>query len=61
MKLIEHSTYTNHIGPFVDKQVIKEITDNYPKYVITFYDPMMSENHDGILQKNLIDFLMMEI
>ncbi|ERJ60900.1 ATP-binding protein [Sphingobacterium paucimobilis] len=40
---------------------LKDIEDNYPKYVITFNDPMIGDNHGGILQRNLIDFLMMDI
>ncbi|WP_303737734.1 hypothetical protein [Methanobrevibacter millerae] len=35
---------------------LKNIPDNYPKYVITLDDVDMS--HDGILHLNLIDFLM---
>lgn len=35
---------------------LKNIPDNYPKYVITLDDADMS--HDGILHLNLIDFLM---
>ncbi|MBD1431836.1 ATP-binding protein [Sphingobacterium sp. DN00404] len=40
---------------------LREIDDNYPKYVITFNDPIPGDNYGGILQKNLIDFLMMEL
>src|SRR5690606_24314633 len=40
---------------------LKAIEDNYPKYVVTFNDPMLGDNYEGILQKNLIDFLMMEL
>ena len=35
---------------------LKNIQDNYPKYVITMDDADMS--HDGIIHLNLIDFLM---
>ena len=35
---------------------LKNIQDNYPKYVITMDDVEMS--HDGIIHLNLIDFLM---
>ena len=35
---------------------LKNISDNYPKYVITMDDVDMS--HDGIIHLNLIDFLM---
>ena len=34
---------------------LKNIPDNYPKYVITLDDVDMS--HDGIIHLNLIDFL----
>ena len=40
---------------------LKEIEDNYPKYVVTFNDPILGENQGGILQKNLIDFLMLNV
>ena len=40
---------------------LREINDNYPKYVVTLNDPIIGENHGVILQKNLIDFLMMDI
>ncbi|MGO1242778.1 MAG: ATP-binding protein [Sphingobacterium sp.] len=40
---------------------LKQIEDNYPKYVVTFNDAILGENHGGILQKNLIDFLMMDV
>ena len=40
---------------------LKTIEDNYPKYVVTFNDPIIGENQGGILQKNLADFLMMDI
>ena len=40
---------------------LREINDNYPKYVVTLNDPIMGDNQGGILQKNLIDFLMMDI
>ena len=35
---------------------LKNIPDNYPKYIITLDDVDMS--HDGIIHLNLIDFLM---
>src|SRR5690606_11242451 len=40
---------------------LREIDDNYPKYVVTFNEPILGDNYGGILQKNLIDFLMMEL
>lgn len=40
---------------------LRAIEDNYPKYVVTFNDLMVGENYGGILQKNLSDFLMMDI
>lgn len=40
---------------------LRAIEDNYPKYVVTFNDPIIGENQGGILQKNLADFLMMDI
>lgn len=50
-------------GSTVDREFgnLREINDNYPKYVVTLNDPIIGENHGGILQKNLIDFLMMDI
>lgn len=38
-----------------------QIEDNYPKYVVTLNDTIIGENKAGILHKNLIDFLMMEL
>ena len=35
---------------------LMDISDNYPKYVITLDEVDMS--HDGIIHLNLIDFLM---
>ena len=40
---------------------LRVIEDNYPKYVVTFNDAILGENQGGILQKNLIDFLMMDV
>lgn len=40
---------------------LSAIEDNYPKYVVTFNDAILGENQGGILQKNLIDFLMMDV
>jgi predicted AAA+ superfamily ATPase len=38
-----------------------QIADNYPKYVVTLNDPIIGENQNGILHKNLIDFLALDI
>lgn len=40
---------------------LREIDDNYPKFVVTLNDPIIGENQGGILQKNLLDFLMMDL
>lgn len=40
---------------------LSDIKDNYPKYVVTLNDLMIGDNQEGIIQKNLIDFLMMEL
>ena len=34
-----------------------KIEDNYPKYVITLNDVLLGNNNEGIIQMNLIDFL----
>jgi len=34
------------------------ISDNYPKYVITLNDNMIGQNYKGILQLNLLEFLL---
>ncbi|SDG44007.1 hypothetical protein SAMN05421827_106229 [Pedobacter terrae] len=34
-----------------------KIEDNYPKYVITLNDIILGQNKDGIMQKNLLEFL----
>lgn len=55
LTLIQVSTVEREFGN------LKSIEDNYPKYVITFNDPILGDNQSGILQKNIIDFLNMEI
>lgn len=40
---------------------LRAIDDNYPKYVITFNDTILGNNYGGIIQKNLIEFLMTEL
>lgn len=37
-----------------------KIEDNYPKYVITLNDVLLGNNNEGIIQMNLIDFLVRE-
>jgi len=37
---------------------LKKIKDNYPKYLLTLDDIPSSANHDGIIQMNLIDWLL---
>jgi len=36
---------------------LKKIEDNYPKYILTL-DEYLEKNHEGIIYKNLIDFLL---
>jgi predicted AAA+ superfamily ATPase len=38
-----------------------EIKDNFPKYVVTFNDPMIGNVYRGIVQSNLLDFLMLNL
>jgi predicted AAA+ superfamily ATPase len=38
-----------------------EIKDNFPKYVVTFNDPMIGNVYRGIIQYNLLDFLLMDL
>lgn len=38
-----------------------KVEDNYPKYVITLNDLLIGEDNNGIIQKNLIDFLISEL
>lgn len=40
---------------------LREISDNYPKFVVTLNDPIIGENQDGILHKNLLDFLNLDL
>jgi predicted AAA+ superfamily ATPase len=37
------------------------INDNYPKYVVTFSDPMIGNDYLGIKQINLLDFLLLNL
>jgi len=55
LTLIHEDTIAREFGN------LREIDDNYPKYVVTFNEPILGDNYGGILQKNLIDFLMMEL
>lgn len=38
-----------------------EIKDNYPKFVITLNDMIIGKDYQGIIQKNLVDFLSHEL
>jgi predicted AAA+ superfamily ATPase len=38
-----------------------QIGDNYPKYVVTLNDPILGENKEGILHKNLIDLFGLDL
>lgn len=55
LTLLHEDTITREFGN------LRDIEDNYPKYVVTFNDPILGDNYGGILQKNLIDFLMMDL
>ena len=37
------------------------INDNYPKYVVTFNEPMIGNDYLGIKQLNLLDFLLLNL
>jgi uncharacterized protein len=37
------------------------IKDNYPKYVVTFNDPIIGNDYLGIKQMNLYDFLLLKL
>ena len=37
---------------------LRQIKDNYPKYLLTLDDIPSRANHEGIIQKNLIDWLL---
>lgn len=37
------------------------INDNYPKYVVTYNDPMIGNDYLGIKQMNLLDFLQLKL
>lgn len=37
------------------------INDNYPKYVVTYNDPMIGNDYLGIKQMNLLDFLLLKL
>jgi predicted AAA+ superfamily ATPase len=37
---------------------LKKIKDNFPKYLLTLDDIPLRANHDGIIQINLIDWLL---
>jgi len=51
LTIIDESTANREFGNLL------KIEDNYPKYVITLNDILIGHGKDGIIQKNLIDFL----
>ncbi|WP_316838276.1 ATP-binding protein [Pedobacter nutrimenti] len=51
LTIIDESTANREFGNLL------KIEDNYPKYVITLNDILIGQGKDGIIQKNLIDFL----
>lgn len=55
LTLLQEDTVTREFGN------LEQIDDNYPKYVVTFNDPFVGDNYKGILQKNLIDFLTLDL
>ena len=55
LTLLQEDTVTREFGN------LDQIDDNYPKYVVTFNDPFVGDNYKGILQKNLIDFLTLDL
>jgi len=54
-QLIEQETAKREFGNLL------EIKDNFPKYVITFNDPIIGNIYRGIIQSNLLDFLSMNL
>jgi len=52
LQIVELQTEQREFGNLI------AITDNYPKYVITLNDPMIGQNYKGIIQMNLLDFLL---
>ena len=55
LTLLQEDTIAREFGN------LDQIDDNYPKYVVTFNDPFVGDNYKGILQKNLIDFLTLDL
>ena len=55
LTLLQEDTIAREFGN------LEQIDDNYPKYVVTFNDPFVGDNYKGILQKNLIDFLTLDL
>ncbi|MCC2600023.1 ATP-binding protein [Sphingobacterium sp. FBM7-1] len=55
LTLLQEDTIAREFGD------LEQIDDNYPKYVVTFNDPFVGDNYKGILQKNLIDFLTLDL
>src|SRR5690606_80778 len=62
-KIYVQVTLTLQLEKTIEREFgnLREIDDNYPKYVITLNDPLFGDNHEGILQKNLIDFLTLDL
>jgi len=55
LQLVEQKTAEREFGNLL------EIKDNFPKYVVTFNDPIIGNVYRGIIQYNLLDFLLTEL
>lgn len=55
LQCTDQNTTTREFGNLM------KINDNYPKYVVTFNDPIIGNDYQGIKHINLIDFLTLEI
>ncbi|WP_440135038.1 DUF4143 domain-containing protein [Chitinophaga sancti] len=55
LTIMDESTANREFGNLL------KMEDNYPKYVITLNDLLIGQDNNGIIQKNLMDFLTSEL
>ena len=53
--MIKREIYMSRIRPFIGSELVKVMTDNFPKYVVSLDEFDMSRN--GIKHYNMRDFL----
>lgn len=52
LSVLEESTLARELAPLQKRK------DNYPKYLLTLDDTLPDSNHEGILQRNVLTWLL---